>query len=73
VSVLGVSLLLTLAGVVLLWADQPPVAGMDGATLGIALLLVGAAGGFLAMALWSSGDGHRRRREKRSRPRRRPS
>jgi hypothetical protein len=40
-------------GGVLLWLGTPAVAGRDGATVGITLVLLGVLGGFVAIMVWS--------------------
>ena len=64
---LGVSLILIAVGAVLAWAVHTNTSGVDIHTVGYILLIVGAVGAVLALALWSTwwGPGYwvDRRRE----------
>jgi hypothetical protein len=59
-SLLILSLMSIAAGGVVLWLGAPVVAGHDGATVGITLILLGVLGGFVTIMIWSvSSEGDR--------------
>jgi hypothetical protein len=59
-SLLVLSLTSIAVGGVVLWLGGPAVAGQDGATVGITLLLLGVIGGFVTIMIWSvSSEGDR--------------
>ncbi len=62
--ILGISMAVIAAGAVLLWIGDTSVAGVEGVTLGLVLMMLGVIGGFVSIMLWSSsGDvGQRRHR-----------
>lgn len=63
-------------GAIVLWLGGPAVAGRDGATVGITLLLLGVIGGFVTIMIWSvSSEGNRSsgRRTRSARLRRGPA
>lgn len=55
----GVSLLLIAAGAILTWAVTATVSGVDIATVGVVLLVVGIIGLLLSLIFWSSLGIHR--------------
>ena len=59
----GVSLLLIAAGAILTWAVTAEASGVDLNTIGVILMVVGAAGLVLSLVFWSSWGafGSRRR------------
>ena len=68
---IGVSLLLIAIGAILTWAVTATVSGVDLDTVGIILMVVGAAGGLISLVFWSSwgGFGGRTARDRRPRAR----
>jgi hypothetical protein len=54
---IGVSLLLIAIGAILTWAVTATVSGVDLDTVGIILMVVGAAGGLISLVFWSSWGG----------------
>lgn len=62
---IGASLVLIAAGAILRWAVTADVEGANLATIGLILLIVGAAGLVLSLVFWTSwgGYGVRTRRE----------
>jgi hypothetical protein len=50
----GVSLLLIAAGAILTWAVTADASGVDLNTIGVILMVVGAAGLLLSLVFWSS-------------------
>ena len=54
---IGVSLLLIAIGAILTWAVTATVSGVDLQTVGIILMVVGAAGGLISLVFWSSWGG----------------
>ena len=60
---ISASLLLIAAGAVLTWAVEAETSGIDINTVGVILMVVGAAGLLLSLVFWSSWGGfgtHRR-------------
>lgn len=53
----GVSLLLIAAGAILTWAVSAETSGIDLNTVGVILMIVGAAGLVLSLVFWSSWGG----------------
>ena len=53
----GVSLLLIAAGAILTWAVSVEASGVDLNTIGVILMVVGAAGLLLSLVFWSSWGG----------------
>ena len=53
----GVSLLLIAAGAILTWAVSAEASGVDLNTVGVILMVVGAAGLLLSLVFWSSWGG----------------
>jgi hypothetical protein len=53
----GVSLLLIAAGAILTWAISAETSGVDLNTVGVILMVVGAAGLLLSLVFWSSWGG----------------
>ena len=51
---LGVSLILIAAGAILAWGVHTSTSGVDIHTIGYILLVVGAIGAVLGLALWST-------------------
>ena len=51
---IGVSLLWIAIGAILTWAVTATVSGVDLDTVGIILMVVGAAGGLISLVFWSS-------------------
>jgi hypothetical protein len=58
---IGVSLILIAAGAILTWALTATVSGVDINTIGVILMVVGAAGILLSLMFWSSWGGFARR------------
>ena len=58
---LGVSIFLIAVGAILTWAVNATVSGLEIQTIGVILMIVGAAGLVLSMLFWSSWGGFRRR------------
>jgi hypothetical protein len=58
---IGVSLVLIAAGAILAFAVDAEVSGLDIATVGWILLIVGIAGIVLSLIFWSSWGGFHRR------------
>ena len=54
---IGVSLLLIAVGAILTWAVSADVSGVDINTVGVILMIVGAAGGLISLVFWSSWGG----------------
>jgi len=54
---IGVSLILTAAGAILIWAVHVHVGGVDLRTIGWILFVVGIAGALLSLMFWSSWGG----------------
>ena len=54
---IGVSLILVAVGAILTWAVTAEVSGVDLNTVGIILMVVGAAGALISLAFWSSWGG----------------
>ncbi len=54
---IGVSLLLIAVGAILTWAVSAEVSGIDINTVGVILMVVGAAGGLISLVFWSSWGG----------------
>ena len=54
---IGVSLLLIAIGAILTWAVSADVSGVDLNTVGIILMVVGAAGALISLVFWSSWGG----------------
>ena len=54
---IGVSLLLIAIGAILTWAVSADVSGVDLNTVGVILMVVGAAGGLISLIFWSSWGG----------------
>jgi hypothetical protein len=54
---IGVSLILIAAGAILTWAVDATVSGLDIATVGIILMVVGGLGVLLSLMFWSSWGG----------------
>jgi hypothetical protein len=54
---LSVSLILSAAGAILLWAVDAEVAGLDIQVVGVILLIVGIVGAILSLIYWSSWGG----------------
>ncbi len=59
---IGVSLILIAVGAVLAFAVHVTTTGFDVNTVGYILLVVGAVGGLISLAFWSSWGGVGRRR-----------
>ena len=53
----GVSLILVAAGAILTWAVNATVSGLNIHTIGVILMVVGAAGLAMSLAFWSSWGG----------------
>jgi hypothetical protein len=53
----GVSLILIAVGAILTWAVTATVSGIDINTVGVILMVVGAAGLVLSLLFWSSWGG----------------
>jgi hypothetical protein len=70
---LGVSLILIAAGAILAWGVNANASGVDIDTIGYILLIVGAVGALLALALWSTWWGPGYWSERRRAPARPPS
>jgi len=51
----AVSLVVLVAGMILIWGAGPQVAGVDSMLAGLVLVIVGATGVLLAFLLWSTG------------------
>jgi hypothetical protein len=60
---ISISLVLIAVGAVLTWAVTTSVSGIDLVTVGVILMVVGAAGLVLSMVFWSSWGGFGARRE----------
>ena len=60
---IGVSILLIAVGAILIWAVNVSVSGLELATVGWILLIVGAIGALLSLIFWSSWGGVRRERD----------
>ena len=58
----SISLILIAVGAVLTWAVTTTVSGIDVNTVGVILMIVGAAGLVLSMIFWSSWGGFAARR-----------
>jgi hypothetical protein len=54
---ISVSLLLIAVGAILTWAVSADVSGVDLNTVGVILMVVGAAGGLISLIFWSSWGG----------------
>jgi hypothetical protein len=54
---IGVSLILIAVGAILTWAVSADVSGVDLNTVGVILMVVGAAGGLISLVFWSSWGG----------------
>lgn len=54
---IGVSLILIAVGAILTWAVSADVSGVDLQTVGVILMVVGAAGALLSLVFWSSWGG----------------
>jgi Domain of unknown function (DUF6458) len=54
---IGVSLILIAVGAILTWAVNATVSGLDINTVGVILMVVGAAGLVLSLMFWSSWGG----------------
>jgi hypothetical protein len=54
---IGVSLILIAAGAILTWAVNATVSGINIHTIGVILMVVGAAGLLLSLMFWSSWGG----------------
>jgi hypothetical protein len=54
---IGVSLILIAAGAILTWAVHTQVSGVSINTIGVILMVVGAAGLLLSLMFWSSWGG----------------
>ena len=54
---IGVSLLLIAIGAILTWAVSADVSGIDINTVGVILMVVGAAGALISLVFWSSWGG----------------
>jgi hypothetical protein len=54
---IGVSLILIAAGAILTWAVNAEASGIDLATVGVILMVVGAVGAVLSLIFWSSWGG----------------
>jgi hypothetical protein len=54
---IGVSLILIAVGAILTWAVNATVSGLDINTVGVILMVVGAAGLVLSLVFWSSWGG----------------
>lgn len=59
---LSVSLVLIAVGAVLTWAVTATTSGIDLGTVGVILMIVGAAGLVLSLIFWSSWGGFTNRR-----------
>ena len=60
---ISVSLVLIAIGAILTWAVTASVSGLDINTVGVILMIVGAAGLVLSMIFWSSWGGFGTRRD----------
>lgn len=54
---IGVSLILIAVGAILTWAVTATVSGVDLNTVGVILMVVGAAGALISLVFWSSWGG----------------
>jgi Domain of unknown function (DUF6458) len=54
---IGVSLVLIAVGAILTWAVTATVSGVDLTTVGVILMVVGAAGALISLVFWSSWGG----------------
>ena len=54
---IGVSLILIAIGAILTWAVSATVSGIDLNTVGVILMVVGAAGALISLIFWSSWGG----------------
>jgi hypothetical protein len=54
---IGVSLILIAVGAILTWAVNATLSGLDINTVGVILMVVGAAGLVLSLVFWSSWGG----------------
>ena len=59
---IGVSLILIAIGAILTWAVNARVSGIDINTVGVILMVVGAAGLLISLVFWSSWGGPPARR-----------
>jgi len=59
---IGVSLILIAVGAILTWAVSATVSGVDINTIGVILMVVGAAGLLISLVFWSSWGGPPARR-----------
>jgi hypothetical protein len=54
---IGVSLILIAVGAILTWAVSAEASGVDLQTVGVILMVVGAAGALISLVFWSSWGG----------------
>jgi hypothetical protein len=54
---ISVSLIFIAIGAILTWAVTADVSGVDLQTVGVILMVVGAVGGLISVAFWSSWGG----------------
>ena len=54
---IGVSLILIAVGAIITWAVTADVSGVDLNTVGVILMVVGAAGALISLVFWSSWGG----------------
>ena len=54
---ISVSLIFIAIGAILTWAVTADVSGVDLQTVGVILMVVGAVGGLISLAFWSSWGG----------------
>jgi hypothetical protein len=54
---IGLSLILIAVGAILTWAVSADVSGIDLNTVGVILMVVGAAGALISLVFWSSWGG----------------
>ena len=59
---IGVSLILIAVGAILTWAVTATVSGVNINTIGVILMVVGAAGLLISLVFWSSWGGPQGRR-----------
>ena len=61
---IGISMILLALGAILVWATDASVSGVDLTTVGVILVVVGAAGALLSVVFWSSWGGMTGRRSR---------
>ena len=61
---IGISMILLALGAIFVWATDASVSGVDLTTIGLILMIIGAAGALLSVVFWATWGGMTGRRSR---------